>query len=584
MSETVEVSRRTFMAGAAAAVSASNGHALEQAAATSPEPAGKNTRTKTETSRFDEPGSPSRAAYRVFAEDEYNHYQRMRDPDDLAQQGSPTSPSFQQTKDAVKDLGMDPTGSEPIDSKLESAAQPGVLIVFPPGTYLLNGTADATVDGKFGIAGKGYEQGKPPTPGKNAATLVAAAGAKGQIDFSATTGLLANFQLDMSKSKAGISISAGSDGFCHYRDLVYTGTVDNVFTANDSVLQNNHLVEVNTSKDTAVRITRMVAEYNGLPGSKEKGGVAGVWAGQNHSGTLQIENSIIKGQADNALYTSRTPGDVQVKDGLYANNCVSQHRLSGKGSWSDGATIVVDADNYKGPTPEYAYNELKGVIAFKIERGDNGYAKPGGVEIRNLDMRILSEGSNGVGGAVRIRGSGGAVKMKNSRITNKLGLPSVMAEAPGGGYSGSSAPGPQNIAITASLFLGTNSEKVIQISQREQSVITDTCIKIPSTGPNSISGMTIGKNVSFGKTCKAGGLKAPKKVGSGGELPAVNVSYDSSYTGSAGTGASTNDQARKRQRKGMLTAMATTVVLLLGLMATVAVGAMGAVAKVLSGS
>src|SRR5699024_11651971 len=82
MSASGEVSRRTFIAGAAtAALAASSDNSLVRASITEP-------RTDLQPAKFDRPGNPSRKAHRVYAETEYGHYQQMgKRP---AQQGSPS--------------------------------------------------------------------------------------------------------------------------------------------------------------------------------------------------------------------------------------------------------------------------------------------------------------------------------------------------------------------------------------------------------------------------------------------------------------------------------------------------------------
>jgi hypothetical protein len=199
---------------------------------------------------------------------------------------------------------------------------------------------------------------------------------------------------------------------------------------------------------------------------------------------------------------------------------------------SDTADGVVDAKNYKGPVASQGYNEKFGTHGIKVERGNEAPNKPSGAVLRNADIKLLSEGGQGVGAGIRVRGSGGALKIENSRIVNNLGCPSVIAEESGGGYSGATAPAPHNLAITDSLFTGSNGE--IKVSGRENSLIKNTCIKAPGASSGSISGMRIGNNVSFGKQCAAGGLRAPDKVGSAGNLSTVPIPNGSFGGGPSG--------------------------------------------------
>jgi hypothetical protein len=584
MTETLEVSRRTFLeAGAVTALPVGGPRSLGTATASPSEAA----LSQASTRRFDEVGSPSREADRAWARAEYDHYQRMGDSDDLAQQGSPTSPQFSQTKNAVKDYGADAKGNRPISEDIPSTIPDGTAIVFPPGTYLVPKTWTIEAEGVGGIVGAGYKQASsPPKPGKQAATFVAAGNSRTRIQFIAQTGLFANVVLDQTRSNNSIGMVLETDGFVQARDVRYAGTQDNTGAGVADRKEVPLCALRATQQQATVRAERVVGQYVGLPSDKESGGAPFFWVGTSHKGTAQMGHCVVQGAADNGLYGGRTPGKAQVKGGKYINNAVAQLRYSGKGSWADGVTLTVDADSYKGPVASQGYNDKFGTHGIKVERGDEAPNKASGAVLRNADIKLLSEGDQGVGAGVRVRGSGGALKIENSRIVNKLECPSVIAEAPGGGYSGATAPQPHNITITDSLFTGTNAE--IKVRGRENSLIRKTCIKIPGAGPDSISGMRIGNGVGFGKQCKSGGLKNPKQVGSSGNLSSVpmNVSYNGSAAGNSSAGArgSSSTAARQKQQKRIGTMIVTTVLLVLGLIAAGVVGAVGAVAKVLSGS
>ena len=579
MSEGVEVSRRTFVAGAAtAALAADSDNSLVRATMT-------EAQADQQSSKFDQPGKPSRKAHRVYAETEYDHYQQeMRERS--AQQGSPnggnssgpgkpTAPKFSRTVDAVEEFGVDPNGNRPIDEDIDSLPE-DTLVVFPAGTFKISGRTQFRAT-KAGVVGASYKANKPPSGGKNTTTFVAGKGTFAALDFKMKTGLVGGFMLDFTATKALITMNARSSGFVQYRDVVWNGLIDRVGSQANDNKHGDYLCAMQPGEGATSRATRFVMKNNGIPGTKNIGGRNGFWCGETNKGTAQIEHCIVTAIADNGVYGGRTPGDVQIKGGRWVNNEVSHNRYSGRGSFSDGATMILDADNYRGPTGNYGkFNDEIGTHAIKIERGDNGISKPSGAVLRNADIQLLSAGPHGLGAGIRVRGSGGALKIENCRIANNVDCKSVIAEGPGDGYSGYTAPQPHNITITDSLFQGTNAEEIVDVRGRANSLVRKTCFKIPGASPSNINGMKIGNGVGFGKQCKAGGLKAPKKVGSSGNLSAVNVSY----TGSASVGG----QQKQKNRKGIVTAMITTVLLVLGLIATVVVGAVGALAKLLSGS
>jgi hypothetical protein len=536
MDRTFSCSRRTFLAvGAAGALSGLGG--------TSSIASGSGGRTAesvpSDVSRFDQAGYPSRIAERAWAEEEYRHQQRM--DDEFAQEddpgsgqngdgpGSPTSPNFGTIVNAVDDLGADPSGNRPISQDIGSGIQPGTLIVFPPGKYLLTGKLDAIVDGKVGLVGTGYEKSEsPPKPGGNAATFVAVDNTRAAVNIGGSTGLLANFVFDQTGNNNSISILMESSGFVQSRDIRFIGTQDNTGSQADED-QSDAMCRFLTEEGTTARAERVVGSYIGLPGDKNSGGAPFFWVGQGNRGTAQMGHCVSQGAADNGLYGGRTPGKAQVKDGTYRNNAVSQLRYDGVGSFADGVTMVVDADNYKGPTNGVPYNEKFGVQGLKIERRKFQNKKPSGTVLRNADVRVKSINSN-MGAPIFVRGWGGALKIENCRIVNHLDQPTIVAEKPGSGNEATRPP--HNISITDSEIVGSNAESVIKVVGRENSLIKDTCIRVPGAGPDSISGMRIGSGVGFGEQCSAGGLKAPDKVGSAGNLSSVSVPNGSFSSGS----------------------------------------------------
>jgi hypothetical protein len=516
------------------------------------------------TGRFTQPGSPSRRAERAWARAEYDHYQWMRER--YEQQGGPnggpgkpTSPNFSRVVDAVKKFGVDPSGSRPINEDINSIPE-DTLVVFPPGRYLLDGKLN--VDGtKIGMVGAGYQNNSPPS-GKKTAALVAAEGTRGEVHFDAKTGMFGNFVFDQTASGASMGLYAGSSGFVQYRDVIYEGVVEPV--GSPSVDMGKQMVAIQAQKGATARCTRFVMKYNGLPGTKNIGAGSAFWLGTTHHGTGQIEDCTVVGNASNGVYGGRTPGTGQIKGGLWRNNAVSQNRLSGAKSWSDGVTIEIDAKNYKGPTGNYGgFNQKIGTSGIQIERGDNGISKPSGAEVRNADIRIRSTGKSGLRAGIGVLGSGGGLKISNTRIIVQVDRPAVTAESPGGGYSGASAPPPHTITMTDSLLGGTNANPTIRVSGRENSLIRNTCLKIPGASQDSISGMKIGSGVGFGKQCKAGGLKAPKKVGSGGNLSAVNFSAANASVGNGSAGAGASNRRRKQRQKTIFTAVTSGIFFIL---------------------
>lgn len=563
-----ECSRREFLsAGVSTAVFATDGLATSSMVVAGASAGGPLFESGVgglrEQSGFDRAGSPSRGAYRALAEAERKHQLQMGAAP--AQQGSgggnqtdgsPTSPSFSQTVNAVEDLGADPSGGRPISQDIGSGMSDGTLIVFPPGQYLVDGDLQASVsDGTFGMVGAGYQQKNGPPSGQQAATFVASEGTQARINFDARSGLFANFVLDQRNTGSGISIVSNSSGFSYTRDIQVVGVTDSTGSgANEAV--NNPLCALIADDGATVRVERFVARGTGYPGDKNVGGVPALWVGDANQGTAQIVDCHIEASADNGIYGSRTPGDTHIVGGSYINNEVAQVRYCGQGSFADGVTLVIDANNYRGPTGNSGgFNEQIGVEAVKIEQPSH-INKPGGAVLRNADVRGLS--ANNMGGLVFVRGHGGALQIDNCRFANQVaGAPSVYAEAPGSSYDPASRP-PHNISIANSLFSGpAGLDRVVDIQGRPNSLVTKTCFQIPEATVGLLSGISVGSGVGFGENCSSGGLRAPDAVGSGGNLSAVNFSAGIPLY-----------QQERSQRSGLIQAAVTVVFMVLVVVAS----------------
>lgn len=477
---------------------------------------------------FEQPGHPSRDAYRALAESEREHQMAMRE---VQQQqgggefGSPTAPNFSNVINAVEDLGADPTGNEPVDGIINSNSDSGNLLVFPNGTYKLAGKVQASADGTFGMVGEGWQNANGPPDPSNGAVFVAPPGQIARINYSAQSGVLGNFVLDQSNTNASISFVVGSSGFTEARDIAITGVVDDTGSAANEAANKVGCALIANEGATA-RVTRYVSIGTGLPGDKNDGGVPAIWVGDGNRGTAQIVSCVVESAADNGIYGSRTSGDTQIVGGRYSNNEVTQIRYCGQGSFADGVTLVFDADNYQGPTSGYQYNERYGVNPVKIEQPSH-ISKPGGAILRNADVQALSKGQSGGGAVIFIRGHGGALKMENCRIVDALPMQTVYAEAPGSSYDPASPP-PHNITMNNCLVEGNDPNDIIRIEERGNSAIIDTCIQIPGAGPQSISGAST-TNVGYGENCtQAQGLSDPSLVGSSNlsniSIPAGNFS------------------------------------------------------------
>jgi hypothetical protein len=259
----------------------------------------------------------------------------------------------------------------------------------------------------------------------------------------------------------------------------------------------------------------------------------GVWIGTQTEGTVQLADMKLRGWS-NGVYGGRTNGRAEVAGGTYWNNINSQLRLGGA-SIVDGATLILDDRKWsmkQNPGP-YSLGEKQGVYAIRVDPDTSGNQTD---PIRFKGVKIQAKSMGEGASVIDFESHAGPGVFDNCKIMNHLGRPVIYAAPKVGG-------GPSNIMLRNSLVGGSSPQPVMEIHERQQSRIQQTCVTIPNAGPDSIKGAKIGKGVSFGK-CKSGsGLSKPKKVGSGGNissLPAPNASVSANSSASTGASASSS--------------------------------------------
>ncbi|WP_240145872.1 hypothetical protein [Halococcus salsus] len=478
------------------------------------------------------------------------------------------TPNFSNTVNAVEDLDWDPNGNSAIDGAL-SGISDGTLVVLPAGNYRLDGQAQVSGN-TIGLAGEGYNEASgAPQPGGGAATIFAG-GEEARLNFDAESGLMANLVLDQSQSKGGISFVVRSQGFVTARDIRVNGVLTNTGSSYNEGTNNPQCALIAESEEATARVERFVSRGTGLPGDKRQGGVPAIWVGDGNKGTAQIVDCEVQAATDNGIYGSRTSGDTQIVGGTYFNNEVSQIRFCGKGSFADGVTLGVDADNYSGPSGSFGgFNEKIGMQVVKVEQPSH-ISKPGGAVLRNAEIQARSV--NKMGAVIYVRGHGGALKMDNCRVTNNTDQSSLLASEPGSSYDPASPP-PHNITITNSLFQGTQSSDIVKVEGRPQSTVTNTCFQVAGASQSSLSGITVGEGVGFGQQCQAG-LSDPSKVGSGGNVSSLPA-FNASAIGSNASRSAPADRQQKGHMKNIFDAAALVVLVIVAFLIAVPVGVVG---------
>ncbi|MWG34318.1 right-handed parallel beta-helix repeat-containing protein [Halomarina oriensis] len=353
--------------------------------------------------------------------------------------------SFDRVVDAVDDLGMDPNGNEPIDSKLDRAWRSGTLIEFPAGDYLVTEQHGYFSDRNVGIVGK--------------------TGDRSDVQFVFPDGyddrfLVVRFGGDWLFSDFTIQQS----------DDRNTG-VGCTFAPNDGMTIRNVEIDGYNPRNKQRGLNIAVYDSGGeatIDGYVRVGesavgnypsGTQAMLVPTDHKGTLNIRNSRVENAGENGIYASRGSGDVRIENCYFANNDIASVRIAGGGSYVKNSTFVVDTDNTSNSGD---YDNARGIW---LESGAQDYS--GGL-VENCEFVLRSADNSG--GLLRIAGSASDVTIRDSRFRNTTRFNTIYAE-----------PGPGSITVENCSFTddGTNPRQdygSIGIDQRNGSTVSGCCI------------------------------------------------------------------------------------------------------------
>lgn len=461
--------------------------------------------------------------------------------EERAQQQQGNSISYNKRVDAVKGIGCDPNGNEPIQDKISSAAEDGTKIVFPPGTYLVTGEVNIGVGGTFGLVGQGFSSAtQPPKPDGN--SVVFKIDTDQPIDFlnvnALEQGQFGNFVIDQRDPLSHGGVLVRSGGNVRVRDIRTVGAQ----TATGSDNNPGFFTPRAKGGNSMIVYERCIARGGGIPGSKNMGGSPGfsVFGRNGTRGTVILKDCVIENMADNGIYGARTSAKVRVLGGMYRNNDVSQVRVNGD-AIIQGVDVVINEKNYSGiKSKTNALEKGPGwpsTNGIKIETKAS-ISSSTGTPVKNCNVvgKSVADPSS-VGSLINIWDSGGAATIDNTRITNNIsGTNSILADEPGSGNY-SPAPKPWTTTVKNSVIKGPAAGKgnpAINIKGRPRSIVKNTCLSYANAGPDDIQGAKT-SSVTFGKQCKDAGLSNPSNVGSSGNISSLGT-VDVNYGGAAGPG------------------------------------------------
>ena len=379
--------------------------------------------------------------------------------------------TFENVVHAVRDLGMDPDGNEPIDGQLQKAAADDTLIVFPGGDFAKHGKTVMTGLQNFGLRGLGVTRFVAPK-GCNEKLVV--------IDRGVNT-LFENITINLRAKNATPGLHLGANDGLDVRYVRFRGqgihqnsTPRGKGSGNPEV--KNALNAHVRSPDGTGRVKNVIAHNGGLMGAYNKGdGRIGIFTGRENRGTLTIEGCNFEGFPNNGLYTSRHNGVVQVEGGVFRNNDISQVRLASKDSYVQNALLEVDMQNSRSPNPKEALN-TRGV------RFDGPVAKTHGAEVRDSTIRIVSTPHSD--GAIVANQDTGAFGAKNVRLRlDADGVRGVVGKRPCGIGNRGSPPEPFSGIIERATIVGEGgAAEAVRIVDRPNTKIHQLCVSSSGKG------------------------------------------------------------------------------------------------------
>jgi hypothetical protein len=449
---------------------------------------------------------------------------------DVDHQFQQEQPKMQKTVSAVDNLGLDPSGKQPITGKLGSAlsGMANTRITFPSdGVFLLPKKVGAQPDGPIKFIGNGCTFKIPSDTQTKSFNFVLPSGSS-----------VRDITIDQSAKGALQELAIQADGGVVRADNVtikgYAPAKGSPEGGDGGSGVDQMFAPIARTSNATLRATNFQAVGGTAAGTHNEGDLPpkspenvldspmGVGVFSNTTGTVQLVNPKLSGWS-NGIYGGRTKGIVEVLGGKFVNNFNSQTRVSGR-AVVDGASMLLDDRKWLDKGPFKIGHQ--GVYAARVDPSDEGnQTQPA----KFINIRVIAKSMREGASLFDWEPEAGPGIVRNCHITNHLDRTVFLGESP------QNVPAATNILVDKCLIDGSSSAGVVEMHDRNQSRIRRTCIKLPNAGPDDISGAQIGKGVSFGKKCKTGsGLSKPKKVGSAGNissLPAPTASYSGS-TGS----------------------------------------------------
>ncbi|MDR5674644.1 hypothetical protein RH858_16080 [Halalkaliarchaeum sp. AArc-GB] len=405
---------------------------------------------------------------------------------------------FDRVVNAVDDLGMDPTGSEPIDSALSAAWETGTLIEFPEGDYYVSDTRVVVDDSdRVGMRGLGDDHTDVrfffPDFDENEFFI---------INHGGSGVIFENFSIDCGPDEDTIAaISTRGDDDIWAVDLEWLGFYSRQESTPGALLwiQANDVDGVATAR----RIT-MGKHGSALGGHSSSTGTSPghsyIRNETGHVGEFRLEDSHLEQCGHNTMRSSNNDGVVTVKNCFIKNADISGLRFNGgdhpeKTSLIENCHFLVDhreLNDTGGTAPHHA---MGGV--FPDSRVGNA-----GLVVRNCDFEwkhILQETIDNDGslwGMIRVPSSGhsnpGGITIENCRLYNDTIVPPIWINEISTNNEGELPNQPWEVTlddVNITMNEGETSQddwNILIQDGRDESVVKNSCIYSPGGSMDGI--------------------------------------------------------------------------------------------------
>jgi len=374
---------------------------------------------------------------------------------------------FDRVLDAVDDLGLDPTGNEPVNSRLDSALEEGTLVRFPEGEYQFDGTVVFDAD-RVGVLGEGDVRFIPPQ---------GFTGLLFNYDPVPDDVLIENVDIDMRADDTTTGIRLKCRNQFHIEDIEFLGRglIDN------SGQVSAFLLGLTSESGRGVLRNAVAKKGSRVDGYARGNGRIGVWVGWSNKGTVRIEGCDFREFGNNGTYTSRTPGQVEIVDSYFLNNNASNVRIGGEGSFIENCTIEIDFEKYTGP-PLGDLSTGFGMRGIQVESGvqlEGAESIPAGAEVRNCEL-IGRNAPNGIA-MVNLSPQGRSLLVEDTRI--QVDIDNMWAARRGRPGTISwrewqqTAPKPHSLQLNNVSITGSASgREAVHIDEADSSTVRNCCI------------------------------------------------------------------------------------------------------------